>query len=1035
MSVERPITGSSFWRTVYLPILCVLVAAFGWQGASAASDDETIEEVIVTGSYLKRSAENSPSPLSVVSSADIEDIGAADIAEIVQSMPWASGSQTRAATFQGEGADGRGSINLRNLGHGATLPLVNGKRQVPSWYNGRGNASTNINGLIPNIAIERVEIVKDGASALYGSDAVAGVVNFITKKDFEGMDFSYQFTTSDETNSGDAHNFEIMWGVQGDRGGIVASASVLDRSEINVEDNFKRYAGTTVSSTGQPGRLSPISGQTIVWADNGLDPGNPVAGNALPRDPQGNSFGSADVNCEDAAALEKGGPLGNIFSRCIYDYGSFFSIQAEEKLRKIHIDGYYNLTDQVEVYFELAANESEFDRLNSLNPNAPALTIPTEIEYIDENGVTQTAVNPGSVEDADRRGIEPIEYANLTRLVGGTANTEKRYRPLDTFTNTDRKDTRYVLGLDWDFEIGGREWVMDLSYTASQHNSATTQSQDTLSSHMELAINGYGGPNCDTLNGTPGEGNATYVNTGGDFDAGNCYFFNPFGSSQFAADGSQYDIGNQSAGDATLELVNPPELYQWLLGNASSDTDYKQRVIDWVFAGDLFDLGDQPVGLAVGYQQRRDKGKQLYDSALTSDNLDFAFGADNWSGKLTTNAFFAELAVPIGDRFTANFAVRYEDFDEINEDTTDPKVTLLWQPLDGLSLRGSWGTSFRVPSLQQTFGALTTVANQVDLVGGTAFKPSITQGNPDLVPESATNYGIGFSWIPVEGFLEGFALDVDYFHYDYDDIITRESSSTLIAEDNAALAAYAAANLGGSCATLNDCYIQAIDPDLPGGPVGNREQVIRNGQAIMVRLLPNFANANKAEISGIDINTSYTFDTGIGMWRLGLQSAWIEKYEVDVPNSAGGVTTFDAVGNYNSTNPVARPLPEWRVNGTVNWSFNNHRVFLIVKYVDGIESDVPAGTRGFFAATARLAGNDSVADELGDTKIQSMTTADLQYSYSFGQMSLLQDSTLSLGIMNLTNEEAPVVGVVTAYDGRLHDGRGRMWYLRFKGAL
>ena len=249
----------------------------GWQSAFAAEGDQIIEEVIVTGSYLKRSAADSPSPLSVITSADIEDLGASDVSEIIQAMPWSSGSQTRASTFQGEGADGRNSINLRNLGHGSTLPLVNGKRQVAAWYNGRGNASVDVNGLIPNIAIERIEIVKDGASALYGSDAIAGVVNFITKKDFEGMDFSYQYSTDDKTGEGDANQMGIIFGVQGDRGGIVASASFLNRDEINIDDDYSRFGGTTISSTGQPGRLAPISGQTITWAANGLRPG-PAAG-------------------------------------------------------------------------------------------------------------------------------------------------------------------------------------------------------------------------------------------------------------------------------------------------------------------------------------------------------------------------------------------------------------------------------------------------------------------------------------------------------------------------------------------------------------------------------------------------------------------------------------------------------------------------------------------------------------------------------------------------------------------------------------
>ena len=1009
-----------------------LLLASGQHSLAESGDGEAIEEVVVTGSYLKRDASSSPSPLSIVTSADIEDIGASDIAEIVQAMPWASGSQTRAATFQGEGADGRASINLRNLGHGATLPLINGKRQVPSWYNGRGNASVNINGLIPNIAIERVEVVKDGASALYGSDAVAGVVNFITKRDFEGFDSSYQFTTSDETNNGDTHTVELMWGIQGERAGIVASVSFLDREEINVEDNYDRYGGTTISSTGQPGRLTPIGGQEIRWAAHGADPGNLVdralfpdstGTGGLPRNPFGTDFGEADVDCENAAALEQGGPLGNLFNRCIYDFGSFFSIQAAEQLRKLHVSGYYDLTDQIELNFEMALNESEFDRLNSLNPNAPALTIPTGTEYIDAGGNVAFAPNPGSVEDAFRRGIEPIEYANLTRLIGGTRNTPFDLRPLDTFTDSDRKDSRYVLGLNWDMLLGDRNWTLTASYTHSDHNSDTIQAQDTLSSHMELALSGYGGPNCDPVNGLPGEGNAAYASSGGVFDAGECYFFNPFGSNLFDRAGN--------LGQSDLTLVNPPELYGWLLGQASSKDEYQERVIDAVFAGELFDIGDQSVGLALGYQYRKDTGETFVDSALTSDNLDFVFGARPWDGQLTTNAVFAELGLPLGPNFQANFAVRHEDFDEIGEKTTDPKITLLFQPLDSLSLRASWGTSFRVPSLLQSFGTLTTVANQVDIVGGTTFKPSLTVGNPELTPESAENWGVGFSWIPQQGPFAGLAVDLDYYDYKYDDIITRQSSAVLLAEDNDALGEYRDANIGTSCATDSACFIDAVNAG-----VGNRAQIVRNSQAILLRILPDFSNANGADVSGADANISYSFDTGIGSFRLGAQAAWVNDYEVEIPNSNGiGSTILDAVGNYNSTNAVARPLPEWKVNGTLNWSWNNHRAFVIAKFVDSITTDVPFGTRFFFSEAAALGGNGDLSEDMLDENIESMTTVDVQYTYSFGARSILSDSSVTFGIMNIANELPPVIANVTAYDGTLHDGRGRLWFLRLNASL
>jgi hypothetical protein len=162
----------------------------------------------------------------------------------------------------------------------------------------------------------------------------------------------------------------------------------------------------------------------------------------------------------------------------------------------------------------------------------------------------------------------------------------------------------------------------------------------------------------------------------------------------------------------------------------------------------------------------------------------------------------------------------------------------------------------------------------------------------------------------------------------------------------------------------------------------------------------------------------------------------VNKYEVEIPNSSGvGSTTVDAVGNYNSANAVARPLPEWKVNGTLSWSWNNHRAFAIVKYVDGVDSDIPLGTRGFFAETARLGGNGDIADDVYDTKIESMTTADVQYTYSFGERSVLSDSSVSLGIMNITNELPPVVANVTAYDGTLHDGRGRLWFLRMNASF
>ena len=981
---------------------------FGFTSTAIAEGE--LEEIVVTGSYLKRTAQDSPSPLSVVTSADIEDLGAADVAEIVQAMPWQSGSQTRASTFGGEGADGRNSINLRNLGHGSTLPLVNGKRHVASWYNGRGNASVNINGLVPNIALERVEIVKDGASALYGSDAIAGVANLITKKDFEGFDVNYQYSVDDESGEGQANTLEFIYGLRGSRGGVTISASQLNRDEIHVGHRYDRFGGSTISGTGQPGRIIPIEAAT--WAAHGLFPGQPVGANGepgtFPRDALGNTYGQADVDCEVAATEEVAGTLGTAFGNllCIYDYGPFFALQAEEHLSKVFITGDYELNDNVELYFEFANNDQEFDRKNSLNPNSPALPI--------------AATHPGNIEDAFRRGIEPITVLNATRMLGLTRYNPDR--PIDTKTRVNYADSRAIIGAISDFELGGRPWTLDVSYSANEHDRLTSQIQDTQSSHMKLAIIGLGGPFCDIENGTPGEGNLAYAASGGDFAAGQCYYFNPFGNSRW----------NRTGGRQTdLTLTNPDELLAWMVGRANSQAAYRQRTWDAVATGELFDMNSQPVQIALGFQRRVEIAEELVSSDLNSDNLDFVFGARDWNGQLTTTALFGEISLPVADWMDINLAVRYEDFDEIGEDTTDPKITIHLRPTDDLALRLSAGSSYRVPSLLQLFGSLTTVANQTDYTGVAAFRPSVTTGNDSLVPESADNWNIGLSWAPSDGPLAGFQADVDIYQYEYEDIITRQGSQTLLNEDNAAINAFLAANPGSTGA------------DAVAAGVGNPEQIIRDSQANLVRILPDFLNANSAEIGGVDVTTSYTIDTDMGTFRPGLQVAYVTEYEVDVPNSNGvGSTTFDAVGQFNAGNPVARPLPEYKINATLNWSMDNHRAFLIVKHTPEVEDDRGAGTWNFFATGIGLANGAAMEaefrglrDSSGTFTVESFTTADVQYTYNFGELSFLADTSVTLGIMNITNEEPPFAVDVTAYSPILHDPRGRIFMFRVNGSF
>ena len=966
------------------------------QFAIAEESDSAIEEVIVTGSYLKRSSEDSPSPLSVVTSADIEDLGAQGMAEIINTMPWQSGSESRSATFNGAAGLGQMTVNLRNLGMSSTLVLVNGKRNVATFYDGNSNAAVNIQGLVPTIALERMEVVKDGASALYGSDAIAGVVNFITKKNFEGFDVQYEYTTIEEVSKGDTNNIQMIFGTQGDRGGVVFSAGSMSRGMVTVGDMYSRHGGSSVSSTGQPGRM--YSTEAPVWAANGLNPGEAVDnpnGSHFPRNAAGTSFGNADPSCEAADALDAKGGSGLYANGvlCAYDFGPFFPLQGDESTRQMFLTGHYDLTDKVELYFEAGSNGSEFFRYNSLNPNAVSLTIPTH--------------HLGLIEDASNRGIVPQPLRNGTRMAGRTvydAGTSER--PLNTYSQLDRSMDRLQIGSNVELDFGGEEWNLDVSYSRSVFNGQTTELQDTQSVEMELAINGMGGPNCDPFNGTAGSGNASYAASGGDFGAGNCYYFNPFGNSFVNPDGTRQT-------DQTL--VNPAELYEYLLGRVTYDTHFEQDVIDAVLAGTIANLDSGPVGLALGFQRRVDYGRTLYDATMNSGNLDFVYGATDWSGELTNTAVFAEIGLPIGESIDVNAAIRYEDFDELGVDTTDPKITVLWRATDTITARASAGSSYRVGSIQQLFGRVTTVHNMTDYNGSSAYKPSLTVGSDQLKPESAEMWNVGFSWVP-EGTLEGLQIDADYYSYEYEDILSRESYLSIIAADNAALNA-----------AIDDG--QTVTQAIAAG-VGNRTQVLRTGAGAILRVLPDFVNQNSAEISGLDIQASYSFDNSMGAWKAGLAAAWAQEYKV-----AG---QKDAVGMYNVKNPVTprRALPEWKINGTLNWSNNNHRAYAVVRYIDGYEAtlaDEPAS--GFWRNTIKIFLDDATSAEYYNANVDSWVTVDAQYTYTLPEVSFLSSSSVTVGAKNLLDEEAPWVPNNTSYDPVTHDFRGRVWYFRVGASM
>ena len=980
---------------------------------AAVGAESEIEEIVVTGSYIKSSPADSPSPLSVISSADIENNHTVDMNELLTRIPYQSGGYIQAATFTGGGFQGRLPINLRNLGDAATLPLVNGRRHLPAFVAPLGDSTVDINSMVPQIMIDRIEIVKDGASALYGSDAIAGVVNFLTKKDFEGLDVDVRFLTDEATGDGDEISVGILMGAQGDRGGFVVGMDFLDRNEIGTDNKevYEFQGGFGVSGTGNPGRFLFADDSPLMWADGSGAVPMVNGTRILPRMPNADpndlsQWGAGDLNCNDAALFDGlGGTLGLVPSGgfenqiCAIDYGNFFSIQEGEKLQKVYATGYFNVSESIEVYFEGGFAEQEYFRPNSLAPQARAPQIP--------------ATHPGLIEDARRRGIMPVPLVSIVRLEGGTRQlTGTNYRPVDSFQSRDGDTLRGVIGMNADLNFGGREWALNASFTWSEQSMDMKRLTDTRADELTRALNGFGGPNCNPFDPTSvaGEGNLAYA-ASGNFDDGNCYYYNPFGSAHFD------ENGNYVNGATTPSaLANPSELIQWLEGGTLELDEVEQRVIDIVLAGDLFDMPSGPVGMAVGFQHRHDDINKDFNNNFRQNNVAFRFGAAPVRADLTSAAIFTEFSVPVLDTLDVQLAVRYEEFDEIDTDTTDPKISAIWRPTDAWSFRGSWGTSFRVGGLMQLFGTQTIVSNTRDPYFDTEFfLPWISSGNENLKPEESEAWNIGFSWVPQDGWAEGLSINLDYWNYDYENLLTKESAIALLIADGED--------------RLGPDGLRGTADDGPGNPT----QVIRNSTLNPVRILPNFINANSVEVSGADLEIKYEWSSDLGLFNIGMAMAWTEKYEA---NTDGG--TVDGVGSLNRTTILARALPEFKTNFTFDWSLDRHSVFIMTRFVDGVEND--AGPSTFIGNTRRLANcfvdtgtvcfgeDDSYKEDLDET-----WWTDIYYNYRLPKLGIIPEgSTISVGVRNAFDTEVEPVNNNAGFDGILHDARGRMYMLRYR---
>ncbi|MFP6828250.1 MAG: TonB-dependent receptor, partial [Gammaproteobacteria bacterium] len=748
-------------RMFYSSVFGAFVAALVTPALAQDQGTQTLEEVVVTGSYLYTGID-SPSPVSVIGGEDIMLEAPSDLMQfffsnVPQNYSGDTGSQTGANGQPRLRAGGRSAnLNLRGIGDENTLTVLNGRRVISSVIDGQGWPSPDINSMVPRIAIARAEILLDGGSALFGSDPVAGVVNFITRNDFRGFDFSLDTKINEVVPDRKNYTLGAIWGGGDDQtSGILAlEFSQFDRitvydiaNEGNTDPDVTPETGTDLFSL--TGTNFDAAGRRT-WVDP--DCGNPAIGPPLLAGYPSYNDGDFDRETTIEEAEECSWPSG-------YNPGS----AMQHDLTQINLFGSAThrfsdrLTASIEVnYGRTRINEHDLQG-DSLARNwalPPALlgsdyAIPSTHPGL----IRAQTLNPQFGTFSMGMGFSGDIYQENETLPYGTGVITP---PMSSFTRYDL--FRTAVSLDGAI-TDNWEWHLDVQAAYNQMDNAL---RDVLLQNYPLAINGWGGPDCSASdisaldNPTPGQGN--------------CMYYNPFMSN--AVPVSQGGIPTDRA------------LLEWLVPNRVDTLQNEFVSADFLITGEFGELPGGPIGLAAGIAYRKETMERDSDSMANLALLATVGTFNDWGGSLTVDSMFGELALPVTDSVNVQLAVRNESYREGFSQTT-PKIAINWVATEDLTLRASWGTSFRGPSIVHSQASqiiqgmgmrfVNVGGSMYGMGGGLSFLYEIA-ANPDVQPQTADSLSIGFDW----DFADNHNFGASWTAYDFQDRIVTPTAPTVM---------------------------------------------------------------------------------------------------------------------------------------------------------------------------------------------------------------------------------------------------------------
>lgn len=946
------------------------------------NDDEEeaaeLQRVAVTGSRIRRIQTEGAKPVLTLDRKDLERTGLTSIGQVLQELTIAGSAINTGFNSSGNfgfppdgGGVGAGAtrFNLRGLGSNRTLVLVNGQRWVPGASASGVPSAVDLN-TIPITAIESVEILKDGASTVYGADAIAGVVNIITRSDFDGIEANVYAGNFIGEGDGAQQQFDLSLGNTTTRSSLFFNVSYTDQNRVNASDREQSQF--------------PVPGTGLSRGSSGTPQGRFIFNIPGTVDTFGGLCAPTDTNNDginDASGCDLTTPSGSVFPNGVPQFpGDFIPFSNDERFNFSPFNLVQTPSERTSVWVE-----GRYDLVQGSEFNA---TIYSRFLFNRRESINQAAPEPiflgpgaGTGNQAD---VTSIDVTNPFNPFGVGLDAASNFvllgrRPIEAGPRIfeQQVDTLYFNGgLEGSFSVGNRFFDWDVNLVFSENSADQSKQGGFRLDRLAQAL----GP-VDDCNGA--------IN--------GCVPLNLFG-------------GQTNGGTITQEQLDFISFIQ--VDNSEQDLfDFNVNI-----SGELFDLPGGPVGFAVGYEHRDRDGFFLPDPIVVAGDSN-GIPAQPTSGGFNVNSIYGELIVPVlagvpgAELLELSGSIRNADFSTFGS-TTNGKIELRWKPIPDLLIRGTFSEGFRAPSIGELFGSETrfdaTLADPCNTAnfptlpaeqqqnciglgvpdgGFVQANPQIsviTGGNDTLDAESADSYSVGFLYSP------GWASDipgVDSIDYEFN-WYRHELNNAIRAVDAQFL--------------LDEC-VRTLDPSICNN-------INRNATGNIAGFDNRLTNIGGIETEGIDLNLSYNSPaTQYGRFGIDWNTTYIISFDEIVPAAGGGFQTLSREGvEFNDS-----AIPEIQSNANFIWQYDNWSAVWTIQYTDSLTetcSDFLDGSPDSFVNLGLCSNPEPTPlDGFGTAPTNRLSSTfyhDIHVTFStklFGA-----DTSLTVGAENIFDRDPPI---------------------------